>query len=65
MSYCKLVFGFVEQHYDDEGCCTAQEFFPTGEVDRRDENDDPIDNPLLLEEIESLEKHCSLDMVQP
>ncbi len=66
MIYTKLVHGWVAQQYDSEtGDCIAQEFFPSVEIERQDEQGNPIEEPQRLAEMENVEKECATDMVQP
>jgi hypothetical protein len=78
--YRKIVQGYIEQVYDEEGNCLSQEFFPheSAPVDRRiirgeDENvtdgeledDEVIEHPEDIAALESVEKFCGTDLVQP
>lgn len=63
--YTKIIHGWVEQIYDSEGKPLEQTFVPSGNVDRRDENDDPIEDPVAVAQVEDKEKLCATDMVQP
>ena len=66
MIYTKLVHGWVAQRYDsDTGDCVSMEFIPSDEVERQDENGNPIEDPERLAELDNIEKEVPLDMVQP
>jgi len=66
MIYTKLVHGWVAQRYDsDTGDCVSMEFIPSDEVERQDENGNPIEDPERLAELDNMEKEVPLDMVQP
>lgn len=67
MSYTKIVQGWLEISYDDAGDCTELKFVPndSAEVDRRDENDDLIEDAAVIADLESREKHVDFEMEQP
>ncbi len=77
MAYTKITHGLVEQQYDDEGNCIKQRFIPLNDapVDRRkhlsppgedeEPDDELIEDAAEITQLESIEKGCPFDMVQP
>ena len=80
MYYTKITHGWCEQTFDFNGLCLEQRFISDdskpierralleeGEVTSKGEleDDELIQHPADLQHLESIEKFCPLDMVDP